>query len=126
MRIMPARAEQESDPVEKDLICDLDVISERESVFVFRGKQHLIEPVTGEVFFKFYERVLDFQKKTQSSLKMVDADFLLMLRPLCKSITLEDVQLMTLVQKASLVEALIYKVTGRKDIADSAKKKNLA
>lgn len=124
--LKPARNEARSNE-DSEVLVDLDLVTTKKATFTLHGKTHALLPVTTEVFLSFWQKVTDFK-----AIKTLDADKITRayydaVKTMCESITLDDVKRMTLMQRATLIEALAGKIIGDKTLLERAKdeKKNL-
>lgn len=121
----PARAKAEARQEDEEMLCDLDIITNRDVTFYFQGKRHVILPITSEVFFHYWEEIERFKKEKQTTAKENDEAFLRAIRIVCDTITLKEVEVMTVLQKANLLKHITNKVTGTLTPNVSEKKNTL-
>ena len=124
MNFKPARTEAQSD--EDEILCDLDVITQKKLSFVLHGKTHVLLPVTVDAFLAFWEKCIEFKKIKLDTGELQNKAYFGTIKTLCDTITLKDVEQMTLLQKSVLIESLVGKIVGNKTIFEAAQKKNWA
>lgn len=117
---MPAR-KREQKPV--DVLCDLDVILERTSAIKLGGQVFEIAPITTTAFFDFAAGLLKLQAPENKliSAQELDSQYLKTVSLLIPELKKKDVEAMTMVQKAVLLQHLSEKITGTPQ-EDSKKK----
>lgn len=124
--------EEKDSTAEQEMLCDLDALTTKRVTFTIHGKTHVLMPITTQVFAEFWNQVLKFQKEKQETIEEQNLAYLKTVQTLCKTLTIKDVDKMTVLQKTVLIEALTSKVVGDKRIFDSSKdvaknqKKNLS
>jgi hypothetical protein len=117
--LKPAREQSSQD----DVICDLDVVTTRRATFTFGGKSHVLLPITNQVFVDFWEAVQAYKKMDHVDAKSADKAYFTTIKILCPSVTLKEVEAMTLIQKSILIEGLASRVLGKKPEPSDLKKK---
>lgn len=106
-----------------DEVCDLDVILSRRATFTFRGKVHEILPITTERLFSFWSAAQEVQKVKYDTAEQANKAFYKLTKTICNSLTLKDASLMSVVQKANLLEHVTRKIMGQTPLVDALKKK---
>lgn len=99
-----------------EVIADLDSLVADPVAFVFRGKDHLIKPVTTEEFLRYVNassRIMDVIKDPTVGPEEVLQSAHELISSVCDSITLEDVKSMTQAQIVALMTVVINFVTGK-------------
>lgn len=119
----PTRAQAEAKP-DDEVLCDLDAVLSRRVTFIFRGRTHVIEPITVERLFDFWFQVEEFKKLEQKEPDASNAAFYKVMRSVCKTLTLDDCAQMTVVQKGDLVSHVAAKITGNRGALDAVEKKS--
>lgn len=117
------KTDQSQDATKEDeILCDLDQILSRRVVFKLFGKTHALLPITTEVFFEFWDEVKNFRQAAIRDSNGMNKAYFTTLRSVCSSISQKDVDRMTVVQKANLLEHISAKITGI--VAAGPEKKN--
>jgi len=117
----PARSTALEGSTDDDLLCDLDLVTTQRAKVVLHGKTHYLLPVTTQVYLDFWKKCSDFQKVEGDVAKDYDVAYHEAIGMMCKTITLDDVKRMTLMQRTILIESLCAKVIGDKSVYENAK-----
>jgi hypothetical protein len=120
--LKPARNEaRENDDLSNEILCDLDLIATKKATFILHGKTHVLLPVTTEAFLAFWQKVADFKKIDAKDATTVDRAYLETIKVLCKTLKLDDVKKMSIMQRSILIESLAGKVVGDNSLLKRAK-----
>lgn len=122
-RIKPARDQARAQDGD-DILCDLDAVLSTRVTFIFQGKTHALLPITTERFFDFWKQVSDFQAIDKKTPDEVNRAFFKILSAVCETLTVSDVEAMTVVQKSGLLQHLVAKIVGNRSVLDGVEKKN--
>lgn len=124
-KFMPAREDAMAKllpQIEDDHICDLDVVLDKPVTFTFRGNRHELLPITTERWFEFWQAQKDFGRIVQDRPQIANSAYFVMIKKVCKTISLKDVEAMSIVQKGLLLEHITAKMVG-KNVVEFAKEK---
>lgn len=116
-KFRPARTAVE--PEETDDLCDLDVLQDRKTRFKLFGRWRTVEPITNRTFVAFWTASKEYEKGEHDS-----ASYLRIIQTVCKDISLEEIERMTVVQQANLITHITGKIIGR-NITEDLEKKNM-
>lgn len=104
-----------------DIICDLDSVVEKRAAFTIRGKTHFIEPITTKLFIDFVSKLSEISK-IKDDADLVRQGYYDMIRGVCKSITMDEINTLTHAQSIMLFGAICDKIMGRKPMSEEEKK----
>lgn len=113
------------------VVRDFDKLIAEPVSFRLHGKVHTINPVTVQEFWAFTEAMFKIQKVAEDE-KVTVADlthaYLLIFKSICPTMTLKDVENMTQVQLAALLQFVVDTIRGASQVDESdsdPQKKNL-
>jgi hypothetical protein len=121
--LKPSRGQASSPQAGDEVLCDLDALLDSRAVFNFRGKTHVLLPISTERFFAFWAAQKEFETQPQRDPKEMNVAYLKLIKTVCNTIELRDVEAMTVVQKGALMRHIVAKIVGNKNILEDAEKK---
>lgn len=116
-KFKPARAS------EAEVISDLDALIEKPIAFTFQGRNHIINPITTETFFKVANALsaLDAMKSRSDYTKDdLIAVYLGIFSSVCNSIGKKEIESMTQAQAGALLQIILDCVVGRAQVENAA------
>lgn len=113
--VKPTRNEHQ----EVNLIADLDALVADPTAFRFKGRTHVIKPITTKEFYKYLTaslRVVNVLKDPKATKDEVIESAHAVIASVCDSITAVDVENMTHPQITALLNLVIETVSGKSQV----------
>lgn len=115
----PARAQALKPQDGDEVLCDLDAIHSNRVTFVFRGETHVLRPIDTQSFFGFWKAVNDFHALEHRDPQAVNAAYLKIIQQVCDTIRPDHVASMSILQKSNLLQHIVGKVSGSRQLLDA-------
>jgi hypothetical protein len=98
------------------MVADLDRLESHSVGFTLHGKVHIIKPVKVKEFYATIERLasfVSFQQREKLTDAELNAGYLEIMRPLCDTITLKDIEDCSPPQISGLFQIIVDTISGK-------------